>query len=696
MEHEVPSHCPYCALQCGTVLTERAGTASVRPSLFPVNQGGLCRKGWTAPELLHDRERLREPWVRNARGVLVRSDWDSALDRVGDELRRLVAAHGPDAVGVFGGGGLTNEKAYLLGKFARLALGTSRIDYNGRFCMAAAATAGKAAFGLDRGLPFPVTDLAEAGVVLLAGANPAETMPPLMRHLANADLVVIDPRESATAARAALHLRPRPGTDLALALGLLHVAVTEGWCDMDYVARRTVGFERAWARARAWWPEQVERVTGVAAADQREAVRMLASARRGYVLTGRGAEQHENGSDTVSGFVNLALALGLPGTPGNGYGCLTGQGNGQGGREHGQKADQLPGYRLITDPRARAEVAEVWGIAPEELPGPGLDATRLLESAAWEDGIRALLVFGSNPVLSAPHSVRVHECLSRLDLLVVADFLPSETAQRADVVLPTTQWAEEEGTMTNLEGRVLRRREVLPPPGSARSDLEVLHELAVRLGQDPARFPTHAPTVFDELARASAGGPADYSGIDYQRLDAEEALHWPCPRGTGESPHPGTPRMFLDSFAHPDGRARFVAVDWSPTAGVGERQPPLVATTGRIMEQYQTGVQTRRVHELSVSAPEGFVRLHPDVAARAGVSQDQRTVIRSEHGEVRARAELDESIRRDTVFLPIHYGGGEGANLLTGPETDPSSGIPEFKVCPVSITAEEVPGCTES
>ncbi|WP_019854455.1 molybdopterin oxidoreductase family protein, partial [Actinopolyspora mortivallis] len=332
----------------------------------------------------------------------------------------------------------------------------------------------------------------------------------------------------------------------------------------------------------------------------------------------------------------------------------------------------------------------------EELPGPGSSAYELLDGLGTSGGARALLVFGSNPVVSAPRSAHVERRLEALDLLVVADFVPSETAEMADVVLPVTQWAEEEGTMTNLEGRVLRRREVLPPPGEARSDLEVLHGLAVRLGQDPARFPTHAPSVFDELARASAGGPADYSGITYQRLDAGEQLHWPCPRGTGESPHPGTPRMFLDSFAHPDGRARFVAVDWSPTAGVGERQPPLVATTGRIMEQYQTGVQTRRVHELSASASEGFVRLHPDVAARAGVSQDQRTVIRSEYGEVRARAELDESIRRDTVFLPIHYGGGEGANLLTGPDTDPSSGIPEFKVCPVSITAEEASGCAES
>ncbi len=690
MEKRVATHCPYCALQCGTTLTDSAGSVSVEPSNFPVNRGGLCRKGWTAPEVLHDQQRLREPLVRNAAGRLVPTDWDRALDLVAGQLHRISAEHGPDAVGVFGGGGLTNEKAYLLGKFARVALGTSRIDYNGRFCMAAAATAGNAAFGVDRGLPFPVTDLAEAEVVLLAGANPAETMPPLMQHLQHADLVVIDPRRSATAEQAALHLRPLPGTDLVLALGLLHVVVAEGWCDTDYVSRRTTGFERMWPLVGTWWPERVEQVTGVPAASQRAAVRMLAEARRRYVLTGRGAEQHEDGADVVSGFINLALALGLPGTPGNGYGCLTGQGNGQGGREHGQKADQLPGYRSITDPRARAEVAEVWGISPEELPGPGIPATRLLESAAQPDGLRALLVFGSNPVLSAPDAASTRDSLSRLDLLVTADFLPSETLRTADVVLPTTQWAEEEGTMTSLEGRVIRRRKATAPPSGARSDLEVLNGLATRLGQPAERFPDHAPTVFAELARASAGGTADYSGIDYDRLDAGEALHWPCPAGAeGAGRHPGTPRLFLDAFAHPDGRARFVPVDRTESAPAPREEFPLVATTGRVMEQYQTGVQTRRVSELAEAAPESFVRLHPETAQRAGVVEGQRTRVRSERGTAVVKARVDSSIRPDTVFLPIHYGEQGCANLLTSAVVDPRSGIPEFKVASVTLSAAE-------
>ncbi|MDG9704538.1 molybdopterin oxidoreductase family protein [Streptomyces sp. DH37] len=687
---QVRTHCPYCALQCGTRLSREDGTVRVRPSDFPVNRGGLCRKGWTAPSVLDAPDRLRHPLLRGRDGRLLPADWDSALDAVAAGLRRVRRDHGPDGVAVFGGGGLTNEKAYLLGKFARTALGTSQIDYNGRFCMSSAAAAGNAAFGVDRGLPFPVTDLAEADTVLLAGANVAETMPPLMRHLDRADLVVIDPRRTRTAEASALHLQPLPGTDLALALGLLHIAVTEGWCDPDYMAERTSGFDEAWRKALAWWPERVERVTGVPAGEQREAVRTLARTRRAYVLTGRGVEQHSKGTDTTAAFINLALALGLPGRPGSGYGCLTGQGNGQGGREHGQKADQLPGYRRLDDPAAREHVARVWGVDPNSLPGPGRSAYRLLDALGEPDGPRALLVFGSNPVVSAPHAGRVGDRLAGLDLLVVADFFRSETAELADVVLPVAQWAEEEGTLTSLEGRVLRRRRLQDPPAGVLGDLEVIRALAVRLGQPASRFPAAPREVFDELRRASRGGPADYSGIDYERLDAGEALYWPCPeQPEGAEPHPGTPRLFLDRFAHPDGRARFAAVDHRESAETACAQYPLTATTGRALAHYQSGTQTRRVPELLRAVPEAYVEVHPDTAARAGLSEGGTAVVTSRRGRLRARVRIVNTMRPDTVFLPFHFPMSGRANLITNPALDPRSEMPEFKVCAVRIEPEE-------
>ncbi|TMQ91965.1 nitrite reductase [Actinomadura soli] len=682
-----PTHCPYCALQCGMTLHPGRGAVRVAPrDDVPASGGGLCQKGWTAAELLTVPDRLTTPMMRAGKGApLEPCTWDEALDRVAAEAVRLRALHGPDAVAVFGGGGLTNEKAYLLGKFARVALGTSQIDYNGRFCMASAAAASGRALGLDRGLPGPVTDLAASGAILLAGGNVAETMPPFMRHLtamrdAGGALIVVDPRRTATARQSDLHLQPAPGTDIALANGLVHLAVTEGLADEGYIAARTTGFDAVRTVVNAYWPGRVERITGVPVPAMREAVRLLARAGRAHVLTGRGAEQHARGTDTVSAFINLALALGLPGREGSGYGCLTGQGNGQGGREHGQKADQLPGYRRIDDPAAREHVARVWGVDPGTLPGPGRSAYELLSSLGAPDGPKALLLFGSNPAVSAPRAAHVEERLGALGLLAVADVVPSETARLADVVLPAAQWAEESGTMTNLEGRVLRRRRAVPPPDGVRTDLEIIAGLAARLGA-PGEWSADPEAVFGELRRASAGGAADYSGITYERIEAEGGVFWPCP----SEDHPGTPRPYLDRFPTPDGRARFVPVDHRGPAEDVDADYPVYLTTGRVLAQYQSGAQTRRVPALAEAAPGPFVELHPDLAGRLGIEDGARVRVESRRGAATVRARLTTAIRPDTVFMPFHWAGEGRANLLTNPALDPVSRMPEFKVCAVRL-----------
>lgn len=685
------THCPYCALQCAMTLdTAAPGPPVVHARDFPTNRGGLCRKGWTSAAVLDVPDRLRTPLIRSRPGGALRpAGWDDALDFVAAGIQAAQRDFGTDAVAVFGGGGLTNEKAYQLGKFARVALSTSQIDYNGRFCMSSAAAGATAAFGLDRGMPFPLTDLDDAGVVLLAGANLAETMPPFLRHLDLAHLVVIDPRRSETAVRGqaagGLHLQPQPGTDAALALGLLHILVAEGWCAQSYIAARTTGFDEVRRTVAAWWPERVERITGVGAGLLRQTARTLHEAKvRGegvFILTGRGVEQHSTGTANVGTFIDLALALGLPGTPGNGYGCITGQGNGQGGREHGQKADQLPGYRRIDDPAARRHVADVWGVDPDSLPGPGRSAYELLDALGTADGPRALLVFGSNPVVSAPNAAHITARLGALDLLVVADFVPSETARIADVVLPVTQWAEEDGTMTNLEGRVLRRRRAVDVPPGVRTDLEVLAGLAERLGQPAHRFGTDPQLVYAELCAASAGGLADYAGISWGRVSAGEAVHWPCP--TVE--HPGTPRLFLDRFAHPDGRARFAAAEHTGPAEKTDFDFPLLATTGRVLAHYQSGAQTRRVPELLAAEDRAFVEVHPDTATANGLTDGAWARIVALRGSVEAVVRFDDSMRTDTVFLPFHFAGDQRANLITNPALDPVSRMPEFKVCAVRL-----------
>ncbi len=713
MTKSADTHCPYCALQCAMTLKSPAELtpasepgsvpvpaqaapldAAATPLLevsgrdFPTNRGGLCRKGWTSATLLNHPGRVTEPLLKGDDGIHRPIGWDQALALVTTAVKETRARYGKDAVGVFGGGGLTNEKAYMLGKFARLALGTSRIDYNGRFCMSSAAAAGMRAFGVDRGLPFPLEDLDNASTIMMLGSNVAETMPPFVQHLKGVrdagGLIIVDPRRSATAKFTAdgggIHLQPLPGTDLTLLLGLSHVVIHEGLADAAFIAERTSGYDAVVRSVNAFWPERVQSITGVPAELIRETARRLADgARKGgsYILTGRGVEQHVDGTDTATAAINLSLLLGLPGSLRSGYGTLTGQGNGQGGREHGQKADQLPGYRKITDPAARAHMAGVWGVPEETIPGPGLPAVQLLKSLGQPDGVRCLLVHASNIAVASPDANSVIAGLRSLDFLVVCDFFMSETAAEADLILPVLQWAEEEGTLTNLEGRVLRRRRALQPPAGARSELWIMARLAEAL-EAPSTYSEDPETVFEELRLASAGGLADYSGIDYAMLDRGEAAYWPYPAGST-----GTPRLFLEAFAHADGKAVMTPVTprrrRTPATNTDPAAKTMTLITGRLLEHYQSGAQTRRVSELLASQPEAKVQIHPAAAASMGIAEGSFVSVANERGQVVCRAELSTAIRPETVFLPFHFPELESANRLTEAATDPISGMPEFK-----------------
>ena len=686
------THCPYCAYQCGMRIRvdraiEHRSPVEISPDpAFPVNNGQMCIKGFTSGDLLDHPDRLTTPLIRRLDGEFREASWDEALDEIASRLIRIKKTYGSEALAAFGSGGLTNEKAYLLGKFVRLALGSPYIDYNGRYCMSSAAAAQNKAYGIDRGLPFPVEDIARARTILLWGSNCADTLPPIMQWFdeqrdRGGNLIVVDPRRTETARRGQLHLQLTPGSDLALANGLLYLAIEEGLVDEAYVEARTVGFDEVRRTALQYHPARVERLSGVSVEAMRRAVRLLAGEGGSMLLSGRGPEQQSKGVDSVLAQINLMLALGKVGKPSSGYGCLTGQGNGQGGREHGQKADQLPGYRLIADPADREAVARVWGVDPASLPGKGKSAFELLDSCGPEGGIRALLVFGSNVLVGSPQVKRIEAKVKALDLLVVCDSFLNETARQAHVVLPVLQWAEEEGTMTNLEGRVILRRKAIEPPDGPRGDLFILCELAHRLGAGHQFEFTSSEEVFDELRRASSGGKADYSGITYEKIDANDGVFWPCP----SLGHPGTPRLFADRFAHPDGKARFVAVDHRPAGEEPCEDYPLWFITGRYKEHYNSGSQTRRVDKLVDAQPEPRIEIHPRLAKRLGVSPGAAVTVESRRGRVVFSATITPDIRVDTVFAPFHWGGKLAANVLTNPALDPTSRMPEFKVCAVRI-----------
>ena len=624
------------------------------------------------------------PLIRTAAGFR-EATWDEALDRVVGEIRRIQSAYGKDAFAVLSGASLTNEKAYLMGKFARVALGTANIDYNGRLCMVSAAAGNRMAFGIDR-VANPWSDIPLAKCLIITGSNVGECFPILTDYIwrardAGARIIVIDPRMTPIARTADLFLPVRPGRDSALMNGILHVLVARGWVDHDFIERHTTGFEAVQATVARYTPELTAEITGVPAAAIVRAAELWAEAETGMLLHARGIEHHTKGVENVLTCINLVLATGRIGKPGCGYGTITGQGNGQGGREHGQRCNQLPGGRDIEKPEHREATAKLWRIAEAELPRAGLTAVELMD-AIRAGTIKGLLSISFNPLVSLPDARLTREALDQLEFYTAIDFFLSETARHADVVLAGSLHEEDEGTVTTGEARVVRIRQAVPPPGQARRDWQIIVELARRLGKGDF-FPYAEPEdIFRELTFASKGGPVDYGGITYHKIEQQQGVFWPCPTPD----HPGTPRLFEDGrFYFPDGRARFHAFEYRPPAEDTDADYPVVLTTGRVVSQYLSGTQTRRIGPLVDQCPDPYVEIHPVLAERIGVRSGERVRVVSRRGEVTLPALVVRTIRPDTVFIPYHWPGAQSANLVTHRALDPISKIPEFKVCAVRL-----------
>ncbi len=683
----VPTHCAFCGVQCGMYLRVSDGKViGVEPRDFPHNRGSLCPKGVVAYQQVNHPDRLTQPLIRRGGkgGHLEPASWDEALDYVAKRWREVQARHGRDAVAVYSGSSMTNEKCYLMGKFARVGLRTRHIDYNGRLCMSSAAMAYSRAFGLDRA-PLPMPDIALTGCLLVVGANVAECFPVAMQWLwrardKGAPLIVVDPRETPVARTADLWLPVRPGTDVAVLNAMLRQIVHDGLVDEAYICERTVGWDDVRAAVEPYTPEVAERIAGVPAERILAAARLYGRAGTSLIMHARGIEHSTHGVNNCLACINLALARGQVGKPGGGAMMLTGQGNGQGGREVGQKANQLPGYRHIDVPEERQYVADVWGIPVEELPWEGAAATEMVRLMADGD-IKSCLVICSNLMVSLPEIAVVQRALQNLDPLVVIDFFMSETARLADVVLPGSVWCEDEGTTTNLEGRVIKINHAADPPGTARRDTDIICDLARRLGRGQF-FPYRSSReIWEELRVASKGGLADYAGITWEKIDAQDGVFWPCP----SEDHPGTPRLFTERFAHPDGRARFFAIEYAPPAEEPGGDYPFRLTTGRVVYHYLSGNQTRRLGFLQSQAPEPWVEIHPQAAARLGIENDDRVRVRTPRGAMELKALVAPTIRPDTLFIPFHYGDREAVNQLTNPAVDPTVKIPEYKVCAAAV-----------
>ncbi len=687
-ERKISTHCSYCALQCALNLTvDLAANKVVKVRGrrdFPTSRGLSCIKGQTAHLQLDHPERLTQPLLRDGSRFKPVS-WDHALDHAAKRIQEVQARHGRDAMACYGSGALSNETVYLLGKFARLALGSANIDYNGRYCMSSAAAAQNTVLGMDRGLHFPLADIEKSKCILLVGANIAECLPPIAAFVRRArrrgaKVVVVEPRVNETSQLADLHLKARPGSDLALALALLHEVQLQNGVDHEYLRARCTGWEQALEAVKGCDAEWAEGLTGVPAADIRQAAGWLWTAKPSVILTGRGAEQHTKGPETVMAFLQVALAVGQVGTPSGGFGTLTGQGNGQGGREHGQKADQLPGYRNIENSLDRQAVARVWGIEAAQLPGKGLSAQELFQ-ARNADRVRGMWVMASNPAISAAKSAEVRTTLQGLDFLMVSDIFFSETCQLAELVLPASAYAEEEGTMTNIEGRVVLRRAAVRSPGQARPDWKTLCQMAERLGAGRHFNFGSAEGVFAEFARCTSGGRADYSGMGYAKLERNKGLFWPCP----DAAHPGSPYLFAERFQHADGKAHMQKLAWRGSAEEPDAEFPFRLTTGRVLQHYLSGNQTRRISVLKKAAPSAFVEVSTATATRLGLKDGAKARVRTRRGELTLKVKLTDGQEDGTLFVPMHYAGQGCVNDLTLDALAPLSKMPEFKTCAADI-----------
>lgn len=646
---------------------------------FPFNRGMLCPKGVKRYLQSNHPDRLLSPLLRTSSGF-VKASWEDAMALAARRLREVQDRYGKDSVAVFGGASLTTEKSYLLGKFARLALGTRHIDYNGRLCMVSAGVAYKLAFDVDRS-PIPWSEIPKAQVLFVIGANIGECAPITTDYIwrcrdNGGKLIVADPRMTPISRNADLFLPLRPGTDLALLSGMLHVVIRDNLQDRAFIEQHTHGFEGVKESVARFDPRTAAGITGVPPETIEKAAHWFAKADRAIAMHSRGLEHQSKGVENCSALINLTLATGHLGREGCGCTMITGQGNGQGGREHGQKCDQLPGQRSLLDPQAREHVAGVWGISPDELPQPGYSAQEIM-NAIHAGEIKALFSICFNPLVSLPNADFTREALERLEFFAVTDFFLSETAWHADVVLAGSLQEEEEGVTCSAEGRVIHIRRAVDPPANARRDSEIICDLARRLGKEKF-FTFKTPReIFDELRKASSGGHADYYGITYEKIDAQMGVFWPCP----SLDHPGTPSLMQGGVSYfADGKCRFQVAEWRESGDPTGVEFPWFLTTGRVVSQYLSGAQTRRIGALVDIYPEPRCEIHPKLAEQHGIVDKDWVTVTTRRGEITLQASVVRTIRPDTVFIPYHWAGSRSANRLTHRTLDPRSKIPEFKV----------------
>jgi formate dehydrogenase alpha subunit len=691
----VETTCPYCGVGCGIEVKVREdGRLALMADDAPRNRsslGMLCVKGRFATGFVHSNDRITRPMVRGEHGWRPVS-WDDALDAAAEGLAR-----NRGRFGALASAKATNEDGYLVQKFCRVVMGTNDVDHCTRLCHSPSVEAMLASMG-SGATSNSYVDYEEAGCIMVVGADASANHPVIAVRFRRAvsrgaRLIVVNPKRVELCDQADLWIAQRPGTDVALFNAMARVIVDEGLADERFIRERTEGYH-AWRGAlETYTLDYAERVTGVPAREIAQAARWYAkptldrgggrppagSPGAGSCLVwGMGITQHVNGIHNAHALLNLSLVAGQMGFAGSGISPLRGQNNVQGCGDAGCIPTNLPGYQHYVDDTL-AQFERVWGVRPPSRAGRVV--TEMVEGCLTGD-TRAMYVVGENPLLSEPDLNHAQKAIEQLDFLVVQDLFMHETAERAHVFLPAAAFVEKEGTFTNSERRVQRVRAAVPPPGEARPDWWITQELAKRvarrIGQDVgAQFDyAGAAEIFDEMARLTPF----LAGLSHARLDREGGLQWPCP--TPE--HPGTRFLYAESF--PRGRGRFIPARQIETAAeLPDADYPFVLNTGRLLYHWHGGTLTRRVQGLMELAPRLEIAIHPSDASRLGVDDGAPLRVESRRGELTGYARVTEAVKAGAIFVPFVKLGESAANFLTNAAFDPSSKIPEYKVCAVKL-----------
>jgi assimilatory nitrate reductase catalytic subunit len=713
---ETRSTCCYCGVGCGVVVEhDGARITGVRGDPeHPANFGKLCSKGSTlhlTAQPAAQRFRATYPLVRPSRDEpFARASWDGTLDTLADRFADCIETHGPDSVAFYLSGQLLTEDYYAFNKLSKGLIGTNNVDTNSRLCMSSAVSGYKATLGVDAP-PACYEDIDRADLILIAGSNAAWTHPVLFRRIEAArernpalKIVVVDPRRTATAEIADLHLAIEPGTDVALFHGMLQVMLWEDWIDTAYIAAHTSGFAELKALVREYTPKLVAEICGIGADEVIRAARWFEEANAALSLWCQGLNQSSSGTAKNAALVNLHLATGQIGRPGAGPFSLTGQPNAMGGREVGAMATLLSAHRDLANPQDRAEIAALWGVdsVPEK---PGKSAVELFETLAAGE-VKMVWIACTNPAQSLPDQATVRAGLRRAELVVLQEaYTDTETAAFADVLLPATTWGEKDGTATNSERRISRVRAAVPPPAEARHDWAIAVDFARRLetrlrpsylARTSTLFSYASPAeIFDEHAATTRGRDLDITGLSYPLLDARGPQQWPFPHVTSE----GVMRLYTDgAFPTADGRARFAAVPYTPVAEKTDARHPFGLNTGRLRDQWHGMSRTGTVAQLFQHAGEPRLQMHASDLARRRIAPGDLVRVASKRGAIFVAVEASDELKPGHAYLPMHWGsaslGGNGAfgvNALTTSARCPTSQQPELKHAAVRVTKAELP-----